>query len=153
MSLVRSADDKGCLASVTDLLLRAPAFHVRDAVHIFDPPRVFMYPLNEPLVHAGRASKRLHGIPQALEISSIFLYALLFSLGVEVECLHGLHKVEGLLFVIIKSNAYALDLPDELFERLLLLSFVPVVGQLKFVPHLLETLIIDSCVSLFQRLS
>ena len=34
-----------------------------------------------------------------------------------------------------------------------LLSFVPVVDRLKFVPHLLGTLIIDGCVALFQRLS
>ncbi len=103
-------------------------------------------------MHAGGASERLHGIPQALD-SSVFLCALLFFLGVEVECIHGLYKVENFLFVIVESDAYALNLPDELLERLLLLSFVPVVGRLKFVPHLLGTLVIDSCISLPQCLS
>ena len=96
------------------------------------------------------ASKRLSGVIQALEVSSVFVYALLFSLGVEVECLHGLYEVEDFLFVIIKSNAYALDLPDELLERLLLLSCVPVIGRLKIVHHFLGTLVVDSCVSLFH---
>ncbi len=65
-----------------------------------------------------------------LKFLLLFLCALLFSLGEEVECLHGLHKVEDLLFVIVESNAYALNLPDEFFEQFLLLSFVPVVGRL-----------------------
>ena len=137
--------DECCLDSVADLLLHSPAFRVRDAVHVSHPLWVLKYPLNEPLMHARGASKRLHGVPQALEVSSVFLYALLFSLGVEVECLHGLYKVEDFLFVIVESAAYALDIPDELLERLFLLSFVPVVGQLKFVPHLLGTLPNFSC--------
>ena len=93
-------------------------------------------------MHVGGSSKRLHGVPQALEVSSLFLYALLFSLGVEV-----------VLFVIVESDTYALDLPDELLEQLLLLRVVLVVGRLKIVPHLLRTLVIDGCVSLLQCFS
>ncbi len=88
--LVRSADDERCLDSVTDLLFRGPVFRVRDVAHDSHSPLVLKYPLNEPLLHAGGASERLLGVPHALEVSSVFLYALFFSLGVEVECLHGL---------------------------------------------------------------
>ena len=54
--------------------------------------------------------------------------------------------------MVVKSNAYAFDLLDQLVEQLLPLDYVSVICCFKLVPYILKALVTDHCISLLEHI-